>query len=91
MSRAIHNLSQTFICPKCRGRQPDCREVVISKSGLLHLFPCKDNRYIEVTCSLCGYTEFYNRALYVKCHKQETAAEQADQLTPASQKSGGNR
>ena len=54
-----------YTCPKCRSNKADSREVVLVKSRLFGLFPCKDNRYIEVTCMLCGYTEFYNRALYI--------------------------
>ncbi|HUT25943.1 MAG TPA: zinc ribbon domain-containing protein [Sumerlaeia bacterium] len=57
--------AQNYVCSKCRGRQPVVREIVLAKSGLLDLLPSKDNRYIEVTCALCGYTEFYNRAIYL--------------------------
>ena len=66
MLDARSDFSQDFICPKCRGRQPDVREVALSKARILDLLPSKDNRYIEVTCMLCGYTEFYNRAVYLK-------------------------
>jgi predicted nucleic-acid-binding Zn-ribbon protein len=55
-----------FICPKCRGRQADVREIILTKSGILDLLPGKDNRYLEVTCVLCGYTEFYNRAIRLR-------------------------
>ena len=61
-------LTQHYVCPKCRGRAADVREVAFSKSGLLDLLPSKDNRYIEVTCTLCGYTEFYSRAIYIAAH-----------------------
>ena len=64
MKLAKQQLSDHYNCPKCRGRKPDVREVALAKSSLLDLLPSKDNRYIEVTCTLCGYTEFYNRALY---------------------------
>jgi len=60
------HFSQDYICPKCHGRQPDVREVALSKARILGVLPSKDNRYIEVTCVLCGYTEFYNRAVYLK-------------------------
>lgn len=65
---------ESYVCPKCRGRQPDVREVILAKSGLFDLLPSRDNRYIEVTCSLCGYTEFYNRALYAAARALETEA-----------------
>ncbi|HBF35157.1 TPA: hypothetical protein DDW35_11415, partial [Candidatus Sumerlaeota bacterium] len=54
-----------YVCPKCRGNKAEAREVALVKSRMFGLFPCKDNRYLEVTCMLCGYTEFYNRALYI--------------------------
>jgi len=72
--------SQNYICPKCRGRQPDVREVVLSKARILDLLPSKDNRYIEVTCTLCGYTEFYNRAVYLK--NRATADERGEVPLP---------
>jgi predicted nucleic-acid-binding Zn-ribbon protein len=65
MSDESKALSQDYVCPKCRGRAADVREVALVKSGLLDLLPSKDNRYVEVTCTLCGFTEFYNRALYL--------------------------
>jgi predicted nucleic-acid-binding Zn-ribbon protein len=65
MSDVASHFSQNYICPKCHGRQPDVREVALSKARILDVIPSKDNRYIEVTCMLCGYTEFYNRAVYL--------------------------
>ncbi len=72
MAKAIEHFTQNYLCPKCRGHKPDVREIALSKSGLLDLLPTKDTRYIEVTCILCGYTEFYNRAIYVKSLALET-------------------
>ena len=66
MSELTSQLRSNFICAKCRARQGDVREVVLSKSGLLDILPSRDTRYLEVTCQLCGYTEFYNRAIYAK-------------------------
>ena len=64
MKLTKQHFADHYACPKCRGRRPDVREVALAKSSLLDLLPSKDNRYIEVTCTLCGYTEFYNRAIY---------------------------
>ena len=90
MADPKRTLAQSYLCPKCRGRTPHAREVTIPKSGLLDFLPSRDNRYIEVTCSLCGYTEFYNRALYVKgC---AAAAEEAnDEEVPLPKRAGGGR
>jgi predicted nucleic-acid-binding Zn-ribbon protein len=67
MADPLCQLAQDYACPKCRSRQAHAREIVLPKqTGLLNLLPSKDNRYIEVTCTLCGYTEFYNRSVYLK-------------------------
>jgi len=60
-----HPISHNYVCPKCRGHKSDVREVAMAKTGILDLLPSRDNRYIEVTCVLCGYTEFYNRVIYL--------------------------
>lgn len=84
MSRkSAETLRTDFCCPKCHGRQADVREVLIPKSGLLDLLPSKDNRYIEITCMLCGYTEFYNRAIRLGEKGREAAAEGKPQPKPA--------
>ncbi|MBN1865764.1 hypothetical protein JW916_00590 [Candidatus Sumerlaeota bacterium] len=64
MNEEKHPAVENYTCPKCRNRQSHVREVALAKSGLLDLLPSRDNRYLEVTCMLCGYTEFYNRAIY---------------------------
>lgn len=76
VSKEEKNLEQNFICPKCRNRQGHAREIVLPKSGLLDLLPSRDNRYIELTCTLCGYTEFYNRAIYRQCLAGEEVKEE---------------
>ena len=83
MSEPTATLAQNYACPKCRGRKPSVRDVVLGKAGLLDLLPSKDSRYIEVTCTLCGYTEFYNRAVFLaslspkKSHEEFPLPEQA--------------
>ena len=71
MGKEKRELQNNYICAKCRSRQANVREIVIPKSGLLDLLPSKDNRYIEVTCILCGYTEFYNRSIYCRSLEEE--------------------
>lgn len=53
-----------YACPKCRGTKADVRDVVLAKYRWCGFIPMRDTRYVEVTCVLCGYTEFYNRAIY---------------------------
>ncbi len=75
MTNPQTQIQNQFICPKCRGRQADVREIILSKARLLDIIPSKDTRYLEVTCQLCGYTEFYNRAIYA-----QSLARQANEI-----------
>ena len=86
MPKKTDQLAQNYVCPKCRGRRPDVREVALAKTGLLDLLPSKNTRYIEVICTLCGYTEFYNRALYLAAPQQE---EEREKLPLPERANGG--
>ena len=86
MSEKSNAFSEHYVCPKCRGHAADVREVALAKSGLLDLLPSKDNRYMEVTCALCGYTEFYNRAIYLAAH---APAGQPNEVPLPKQANGG--
>ena len=85
MSDPTSTLAQNYACPKCRGRQPAVREVSLAKTGLLDLLPGRDNRYIEVTCTLCGYAEFYNRAVFL------ANPEKAREKLPLPEQANGGR
>lgn len=86
MPKKNHTFSENYICPKCRGRKSDIREVALAKTGILDLLPSRDNRYIEVTCALCGYTEFYNRAIYLTSQEK---AEETEKLPLPERANGG--
>ena len=90
MADPKRTLAHSYLCPKCRGHTPHVRDVTLSKSGLLDLLPSRDNRYIEVTCTLCGYTEFYNRALYVKACAA-ASEEVAEEEIPLPKGAGGGK
>ena len=75
MTQRKTSLVQDYTCPKCRGRSCDSREVVLQKTSLFGFLTARDNRYVEVTCMLCGYTEFFNRALYIKSRETADARE----------------
>jgi len=72
MSENHENYKIEFACPKCHARQGQARDIILTKSKLLDLIPSKDNRYVEITCMLCGYTEFYNRAIYIKSRQAQS-------------------
>ncbi len=54
----IHEIKQSYCCPKCHGKKPILNEHVIPKTGKVPL-PIL-NRFLFVSCGLCGYTEIYN-------------------------------
>lgn len=58
------SLTDDFHCAKCRGRKAYTREVEMAKGVLADLLPLKaGKRYMVLTCSLCGYSEFYDMAV----------------------------
>ncbi len=65
MKRTKRDLEQKFICPKCRGREALVREVRIGRTAA-RLLPLPASCYYAASCTLCGYTEFYDMALLVQ-------------------------
>lgn len=46
-------------CPKCGHEDADIDEVATTGTGLTKLFDLQNRRFRAVTCTNCGYTEFY--------------------------------
>ena len=65
-------LEKEFFCPKCHARGALVQEVSIGRT-MANLFPLPANSYLTATCSLCGYTEFYNLTVAVKAAKAAKA------------------
>lgn len=59
------DFEQKFVCPKCRGRGALVQEVQIGRA-VARIVPLPASSYLSVSCSLCGYTEFYNLALVAR-------------------------
>lgn len=56
----IESIKETFQCPKCKGKHPLITEHAIPRGGPGKIpLPILD-RYLFVSCTLCGYTETYN-------------------------------
>jgi predicted nucleic-acid-binding Zn-ribbon protein len=51
-------LTEKFCCVKCRGRKAVSRTVALG--GLPTLLNLGADKYILLSCTLCGYTEIYN-------------------------------
>ncbi len=60
----IDAIKSAFCCPKCKGRTANVDQARLRLLG--GRFPLKAGRYFVVTCTLCGYTEFYDQSLYAE-------------------------
>jgi len=76
-------LSREFVCPKCHGRGGLAEDVALPTGRLSGMLAVSRGRYIAVSCSLCGYTEFYNLA--VVAHAEEPAKVKAKLAREAEQ------
>ena len=75
----VDALKETVQCPKCKGKHAVATEHAIPRAGAGKLpLPILD-RYLFVTCSLCGYTEVYNLKIIetVKEKATQTVAQEA--------------
>jgi predicted nucleic-acid-binding Zn-ribbon protein len=64
-------LTANFSCAKCRGKSAITRTVTLS-GGLPGILKLSPDRYLLLTCGLCGYTELYNLAAYALSQEPET-------------------
>jgi hypothetical protein len=46
-------------CPKCGHTDAEVDDIATTGTGLSRLFDIQNRRYRAVTCTRCGYTEFY--------------------------------
>jgi predicted nucleic-acid-binding Zn-ribbon protein len=66
-------LAESFCCAKCHNRQAVARTAAIS-GGLPNLLGFSSDKYVLVSCTLCGYTEIYNTQLICSLSEEEIAA-----------------
>ena len=80
----INKLTDNYRCPKCRDKTAIIRKASLSKSSLQSIFPIAAGKYILLTCSLCGYTEIYDAAVYEKAEQEaETKSRLPEQAGPS--------
>lgn len=60
MASVEDQLSQAFVCAKCRARGANVNKLAMSGTGLSRLLEIQPYRYVFVSCRNCGYTEVYN-------------------------------
>lgn len=55
-------MKKSFQCVKCNGHQYEVDEIRTTGSGFTKYFNIQNRRFTSVSCSNCGYTEFYKGA-----------------------------
>lgn len=53
-------IRQNFRCSKCNGNDCVIGGLAATGKGLSKMFDVQVNKFTTVSCSGCGYTEFYN-------------------------------
>ncbi len=48
-----------YQCPKCGGRKAETDKIRTTGAGFTKFFNIQNRRFLTVTCTQCGYTEFY--------------------------------
>lgn len=48
-------------CIKCGSKEATTKEVAMTGTGLSKMFDIQHNQFVVVSCSNCGYSEFYNK------------------------------
>lgn len=66
-----------YTCPKCRGRSCYTSEATIGGLRRRLFSRPQDNRYLIVTCSLCGYSEMYSLKVLASSKAEAPAKETA--------------
>lgn len=52
--------SQKKGCPKCGGTETAESEIAATGTGLSKIFDVQHNQFKVISCTKCGYSEFYN-------------------------------
>jgi len=53
---------RSYTCPKCGNRKADIDEIRTTGAGFTRYFNIQNRRFTSVSCTHCGYTEFYRGA-----------------------------
>jgi predicted nucleic-acid-binding Zn-ribbon protein len=53
-------LAEKFVCTKCGKDEGTAKRVAMAGTGWSKIFDIQHNQFIPVSCTNCGYTEFYN-------------------------------
>ncbi len=48
-----------YVCVKCGGRKAEVDEIRTTGAGFTKYFNIQNRKFTAVSCSRCGFTEFY--------------------------------
>jgi len=60
MSEVEQQLSERFICAKCKRHGGTVKKLAMSGTGISRLLEIQAYRYAFVSCDHCGFTEVFN-------------------------------
>lgn len=72
-------LVQNFCCVKCRGKAAVTKTLPLTR-GLPELLNLSSQKYVLLTCALCGYTEIYSPLARVLSKDAKPAKESSKSL-----------
>lgn len=50
---------KNYNCPKCGNRTAETDQIRTTGSGFTKFFNIQNRRFLAVSCTKCGFTEFY--------------------------------
>ncbi|HOE13007.1 MAG TPA: zinc ribbon domain-containing protein [bacterium] len=62
----ITTIKEQWTCPKCRSRGCTTQEMSLTKASYKLALRAGHEKYLMVTCTLCGYSELYNRKVLAR-------------------------
>lgn len=51
--------TKSFTCAKCGNKKADIDNIRTTGSGFTRYFNIQNRKFVAISCSKCGYTEFY--------------------------------
>lgn len=51
--------AKSYICQKCGNKKADVDQIRTTGAGFTRYFNIQNRKFVAVSCSRCGYTEFY--------------------------------
>ncbi len=55
----MNKTSNNYSCPKCNNRQANIDVIRTTGKGFTRFFNIQNREFTTVSCTKCGYTEFY--------------------------------